>query len=877
MKLMKIFVIEDEAIIRMDIEEKLHSLGYEVVGSASSGEAAIENAVKLRPDLVLMDIKIEGKMDGIEAADHIKQLGIPVVFVTAFVDEETLKRAKVIDPFGYILKPVNERTLRAGIEMAKYKHKLEMERQKAEKALRESEKRLHTVIDGVSAILWAVDKNGAITFSEGRGLELLGLKPGQMVGRSLFDWYPDNEQIITGTHRALTGEDYSSFTEIKGILFENRWSPLLDDKGSVFGAIGVFLDVTEQMKIKMALAESEEKYRELIDNLSDTVIELDSDLNITFVSPQSFSLSGFKPEELLRKNSCEFIHADDCEAVRASMEKAFKAGRNFLTECRLLHKDGHYLYVSGSVRLIQKYGEIKIVGVIRDITERKKAEEALRESEETGRALLNAPTDAVVLIDTHGTILLANETMAERLAKQVGELTGLNFSSLYPTEQTGKNDAYVEQVIRTGEPVRFEDKRLGLWLDNVLYPIPDKYGKVNKIAIISRDITERKQAEEEKDRMRDQLIQAQTTQAIVNLAGGIAHNYNNALVGIAGNIDLLRMNLKNNETVVKYTDSMKMAVNRMVNITNQLVAYAQGGKYQAKNMSVQDFMHNTLPLLQHGIGSDIRVKTNLPEEILYIDADIAQMQMVLNAILVNASEAADGKGNIHIAVKKIMPGQKPVEVNKEGTGPYVSITIEDDGIGMDEETKKRIFEPFFTTKFIGRGLGMAAVYGIIKNHNGWVSVDSGPAKGTRVSIYLPIHEVFLPEPELHEAEVTTGSETILFIEDEEMVMNISRNILEKLGYRVLGAKTGEEAVEIANTFDGDIDLAILDIGLPDIPAHNVYLLIKKARPKMKVVLCSGYTIDGPARDILDAGAQDFIQKPFSVAVMSEKIKNALKG
>ncbi|MBT3260203.1 MAG: response regulator, partial [Deltaproteobacteria bacterium] len=220
------------------------------------------------------------------------------------------------------------------------------------------------------------------------------------------------------------------------------------------------------------------------------------------------------------------------------------------------------------------------------------------------------------------------------------------------------------------------------------------------------------------------------------------------------------------------------------------------------------------------------------------------------------------------------PGLKP--------GRYVCLAVEDNGMGMDEETRNGIFEPFFTTKFQGRGMGMAAVYGIVKNHDGWISVDSEPGKGTVVRIYLPAISVESKEQGAKAAtqpdvEPATGEGTVLMIEDQDVVIEVTQVMLEKLGYRVMVAKTGKDAIHIAETFDGQIDLALLDIKLPDIDGRNLYPLIMEARSNLKVIVFSGYSIDGPAREILDAGAQGFIQKPFSIATLSEKLKEVLEG
>jgi two-component system cell cycle sensor histidine kinase/response regulator CckA len=323
---------------------------------------------------------------------------------------------------------------------------------------------------------------------------------------------------------------------------------------------------------------------------------------------------------------------------------------------------------------------------------------------------------------------------------------------------------------------------------------------------------------------------------------------------------------------------MQRAAQRMTQLTGQLLAYARGGKYQPKNISVNDFVTDTLPLLQHTLKPSVYVETDLLHGVWKIRGDLIQMQMVLSAILANSSEAIEKRGRIRITCRneivteektRAFPGLKP--------GAYVELKIEDNGKGMDEETRSRVFEPFFTTKFQGRGLGMAAAYGIVKNHNGWISIESQLDRGTIVHIYLPgildadARKAKTPKIEPHKA---TG--TILLIEDEEMVMDVSRALLARLGYLVLEAKTGGEAIHISRNFDGNIDLAILDILLPDMNGKAVYPILMETRPNLKVIVCSGYSLEGPAQEILDAGAQGFVQKPFSLATLSVKMQEVMQ-
>lgn len=516
-----------------------------------------------------------------------------------------------------------------------------------------------------------------------------------------------------------------------------------------------------------------------------------------------------------------------------------------------------------------------------EIDERKRTEEVLRESEEKFRSVVERAYDGITILQ-NDKFQYANPRLAEIVGYSVEEILSSPFVRIFdPGELSKLLDRYQQHIAGEDVPSVYETilthkdgSKVYVELNAGIIPYQGKPADL----VFARNITERKRAEEEKKKLEAQLQQAGKMEAIATLAGGIAHQFNNALSTITGNLGLLEMDLSDIEDMTKYVGPMKDSAHRMAQLTSQLLAYARGGKYQAKTISLSDFVRDTLPLIEHTLKPSIYIETDLPHDILSVNADLTQMQMVISAILSNAPEAIEGRGRIRITcrnemitdkIAKDFPGLKP--------GPYVSLTIADDGKGMDEETRSRIFEPFFTTKFQGRGLGMAASYGIVRHHDGWISIDSELGKGTTVRIYLPAFEAQVKEAVKPKTDLPKGAGTVLIIEDEEMVMHVNRALLERMGYHVLGAKTGREAINIAKTFDGDIDLAILDIVLPDMGGKAIYPLIMEARPNLKVIVCSGYPFDGPAREILNAGAQDFIEKPFLLTTLSEKLKKVLEG
>lgn len=504
----------------------------------------------------------------------------------------------------------------------------------------------------------------------------------------------------------------------------------------------------------------------------------------------------------------------------------------------------------------------------REITERKEVEKKLRESEAEKKAILHGMTTSVKFVNKHRKIIWINKAALASIDKSFEEVIGHKCYEFWGDGSKAPcEDCPAEEVFKYKQSAQtIKHFPNGTVWDFRSEPVFDENGNMVGIVELNNDITE-------KSRLEAALQHTEKMDGIATLAGGVAHEFNNALMGIVGNIDLLEMSLPEEKKIDKCFVTMKRAGNRMSRLTDQLLAYAQGGKYRPKVLKVEEFLKETVPILRHSLKSTIRVETVFSQDVMHIKADSTQMQMLLSAILTNSNEAMEGEGVIRItaeskeikeAFTKQHPNLKP--------GPCVCLTIEDDGKGMDEETRCAIFEPFFTTKFQGRGMGMAAAYGIVRNHGGWISVDSELGKGTVVRIYLPAEAVEIRDAEKPKIEPVKGAGTILLIEDEEVVVEVVQTMLEILGYRVVSAKTGKEAIRLTETFDGLIDLALLDIKLPDMEGGEIYPLIMKARPNLKVIVSSGYAIEGPAQAILDAGAMEFIQKPFSMATLSEKLK-----
>lgn len=441
-----------------------------------------------------------------------------------------------------------------------------------------------------------------------------------------------------------------------------------------------------------------------------------------------------------------------------------------------------------------------------EVKHRKQIEIDLRDSEDKFRSLVEATSDWIWEVDQNGTYIYASPKVKDLLGYEPQEVIGKTPFDFMPADEAERVGGLFRDIVDSRKPfngleniILHKDGRYVV-LETSGVPILDEDGNLTGYRGVARDISGRKQAVEDKMRLETHLSQTQKIEAIATLAGGIAHQFNNALYVITGNIDFLEMDYPGDEKIINYTMQMKDSTRRMAQLTSQLLAYARGGKYRAKTISINDFVENTLPIIYHVMNPDIEIKTDLMPCTSNIQADQTQMQMVLAAILTNASEAIEGKGFIRIMVKDEEIDEEFAKYHSDlKPGRYVCIKVEDNGKGMDKGTRDRIFEPFFTTKFEGRGLGMAAVFGIVRNHDGLISVYSEIGRGTVIRIYLPAIEVSDKESKKPKIETIKGSGTVLLVEDEQAVMDVSRALLERLGYNVLGAMTGKEAINIAKT------------------------------------------------------------------------------
>ncbi len=393
-----------------------------------------------------------------------------------------------------------------------------------------------------------------------------------------------------------------------------------------------------------------------------------------------------------------------------------------------------------------------------------------------------------------------------------------------------------------------------------------------------RDLTERKQAEAEQQKLREQLIQAQKMEAVGQLAGGIAHDFNNILTAMIGYGHLLKMKLKEDDPLRTFADHILSLSDRAANLTQSLLAFSRKQVMNPKPVNLNEIIRAVEKLLLRIIGEDIRIQTSFAEKDTIVMADHVQVEQVLMNLATNARDAMPKGGQLTISTDAI--DIDPEFIREHGFGKegmYALILVTDTGVGMDRETREKIFEPFFTTKEVGKGtgLGLAMVYGIIKQHEGYINVYSEPGKGTTFRIYLPLIQAKAEEirPEVMQL-LKTGTETILLAEDETEVREFTTELLNEYGYEVIEAVDGEDALNKFYIYKDKIQLVLLDVIMPNLNGREVYEKIKQASPDMKVLFTSGYPADH-INGIIEKGSE-FILKPVSPTKLLTKIREVLE-
>jgi len=778
------------------------------------------------------------------------------------------------------------------------------ENKKIEEKLKNSEEVFRTLTENTPIGVYYNDFQGRFLYGNRKAEEIIGYKSEELIGKNFLKLHLLQFKDIGKAAKLLalnklgkaTGPDEFTLNRKDGSRVVVEINTEIITLGGKKVVLGMVEDITKRKRAAEAIRESEEKYRKLISEMIN-----------------GFALHEIILDETGRPYDYSFLELNSAFEGLTGLNAADIVGKTALEV--LPELEPFWIDTYGQVALtgkparfehfanpLKRYYEVlayspqkgQFATVFTDITARKQAEENLKESEEKYRTILESIEEGYFEVDLTGNLTFFNDPLCKISGYSQNELLGMNnreyttpetakkmyklFSKIY---QTGKPASIMDyEIIRKDKSIRVLEMSTSLMLGSSGEPIGFRG--------ILRDITEKKLLE-------SQLLQAQKMEAIGTLAGGIAHNFNNLLMSIQGNTSLMLLDTNANHPHYERLTNIEKSVQSGSKLTSQLLGYARGGSYEVKPISINHIITDTSSTFSM-TRKDITLHYDLEHILSGVKADRGQIEQVILNIYVNAAEAMPHGGellNIYVNAAEAMPhGGELFITTKNIThkdikgksytikpGNYILLTIRDTGIGMDKHTQAKVFDPFFTTKGLARGtgLGLASVYGIMKAHGGYIDVESQKGQCTTFFLYLPASKETIGEEVKTPGTIEKGKETILLVDDEEIILDVGEALLTSLGYTVLIAHGGKEAIEIVRTTlpSSPPDLVILDMIMPSMGGGETYDKLKEIHPTIKVLLSSGYSINGQATEILKRGCDGFMQKPFTMRELSKAIREVL--
>ena len=516
------------------------------------------------------------------------------------------------------------------------------------------------------------------------------------------------------------------------------------------------------------------------------------------------------------------------------------------------------------------------------VREREEAERALRESEAVAHAVLNAIQESLFLVDGDGVLLEVNEAAARRFGRRRAELVGVRVPGALPRPVEGLRAEERAELFASGKRVRFEEEREGSFYDYTLYPVHDEEGAVSRLAVYAVDTTVSRQAEEEKGQLEASLRQAQKMEAVGQLAGGVAHDFNNVLTAILGYADLLLAGDRLADGERGFLLEIQKAAEHAAGLTSQLLAFSRRQVSRPELVSLNDVLSRTTSMLGRLLPENITLQMGLGSGLPSVRVDPGQLEQVVVNLVVNARDAMPEGGELAVETAVVeLDGSPRVPEANGARGRYAMLSVIDTGEGMDAEVREHVFEPFFTTKEVGAGtgLGLATVHGIVTQARGFLAVDSTPGQGSCFRLYLPAAAEEAPEQGVEaakaEPEESGGTETVLLCEDERTVRELATKILQSAGYRVLAAEDSAEALRIADEQEGRFDLLLTDVVMPGMNGPALAEALAERYPALRVIYMSGYAEDVLSRHGGPAEGVDLIEKPFRRTTLLRRVREAL--
>jgi two-component system cell cycle sensor histidine kinase/response regulator CckA len=882
--------VEDAERAVLELRRAGYAPDYRRVATGPEVSAALDE----RPwDLILCAHSLcEFTYEGALALVREKQIPAPVLLVSATVVDEAAVSAVKAGARDIVMK---DRLSRLG-------HAVEREleaarnriRQRAlEEGIQRSEKRYRALIEHSFDAMWLVDAKAMVLYASPAAERILGYPAGELVGRNALDLVVPEDRPLAqqrlGEVLAMPGQTLTAHLRVRRkdgdvIWTEHYGTNLLDDE-SVGAVVVNFRDITGQKRFELILRENEERaQRELaeLEHIYHTapvgLCLIGADLRYLRINERLAAMNGLPAGEHLGRTVAEVI-PEAAPYFVPLLRRIMESGRPVLDWQFRTEKPA----AGGPRDLLASYYPVKagsgqivgVAGVVQEITELKRVERALRESEQRFRALIENSADGFVLLGADGKLLYTGPPI---LGYEVQEFRGRGVADLiHPDDRARLQEAFAAFRERPGAVATSEYRLLHKdgswrWIEAVSKNLlGDRV--IAGIVVNYRDVTERKRLEE-------QFRQTQKLESIGVLAGGVAHDFNNLLTGVLGNATLALEALGPERAGKSHVEEVIQAAESAAHLTRQLLAYSGKGRFVIQPVDLSDLTREMTTLVRTSIPRTVELRLDLAADLPAVEGDRGQLQQLIMNLVLNGAEAipAEKPGLVSVTTGvKYIDHATGFEGGAEiQPGMYVKLEVRDTGSGMDPETQTKIFDPFFTTKFSGRGLGLSAALGIVRGHQGAIQVRSTPGQGTTFHVLLPASARAVSRTG-REAGLTDlrGSGTILVADDEAFVRRTAQSALERHGYRVLLAENGREAVEVLRG-GPEVSLVLLDLTMPVLGGEEALRELRRVRPDVKIVLSSGYNEAEAIQRFAGQRLSGFIQKPYTAGQLADKVKTAMQ-
>ncbi len=904
---MKVLIVDDKSENRYFLESLLTGKGYET-RVAGNGKEALALLREESVDLIISDILMP-EMDGYQLCRECKKdaalKGIPLLFLTATYtdsrDEEFALNlgaeqfiSKPIEPEELLQiverilrdrkdgkQPVKEPVLTENSEVFKlYSERLVHKLEKKMLELERSEEKYRTLCESINDMIFSLDAKGCFAIVNCRS-EIFGYSSDDIVGKNVTDILTaESRRVIADYEKKSQNEPTKGTFEIE-IIKKDKQSAVAElsitsrfTEKQFSGWFGVARDISSRKR-------AEEKFRIIFESAPDAYYLNDLKGIFTDGNKAAEKLTGYKREELIGKSLLKLDMLPKKQIPRAAKLLARNAiGKPTAPEeFTLVRKDGKTVEVEIVTHPVKIGGKTLVLGIARDISRRKEAEKAMRNSEAHYRAIFENTGAATVIIEDDTTLSFVN--------RQFEILSG------YSKEEIERKKSWTEFVVpedqeKMKEYHRNRREESGTAPEQYQFHFKDRSGQIKDILLTVEVIPGTRKSVAsllditEQLRMEKQFQQVQKLEAVGQLTGGVAHDFNNLLTIIQGNAQILEHEIKGDEAAQKHIHPIIKASEQAARLTRQLLLFSRKETMVFKPIQLNHIVADLLKMMQRLIGEDISVQTDFSEDLWTIQGDEANIEQIIMNLAINARDAMPKGGTLFLKTENMaVTEQDKHRIPYAKAGRFVCLIVEDSGVGMDRDTLDKIFEPFFTTKQAGKGtgLGLSVVYGIVKKHEGWINVYSELGRGTTFKIYFPAKALMVENKEKDKSRLDHlkgKAEYILFIEDDPGVRELGEMILQQNGYRVDSVESATLALQRFRAMHDEYDAVISDVVLPDGNGLEIARQLREIRHDIPVIMSSGYTEEKSKRTMIEKQHLPFIQKPYQLQKMLTTIREALK-